>query len=226
VVLLLFRDERERTKAIFNDCLERFTALADAWGIGGALFYLGRLAGLNEDWIGARDLYISSLEHCRLADDRVRVAVTLSFLADALHELGDAAAAVTALHEAVTLWRRLGASEQAARLEATLAEHLNSSRGRRMKLADATELGVGNRSTRHGVPNAHPGSSNSPAQLTRREREVLILLGNGHSNRDIARELIIGVRTVETHVEHILRKLNLQSRAQAMLLAREQSRVR
>jgi DNA-binding CsgD family transcriptional regulator len=50
--------------------------------------------------------------------------------------------------------------------------------------------------------------------LTGREREVMALLGRGYSNRQIAEELVIGVRTAETHVERILRKLNLENRGQ------------
>jgi DNA-binding NarL/FixJ family response regulator len=63
---------------------------------------------------------------------------------------------------------------------------------------------------------------NGPSVLTPREREVLNLLAKGMNNRQIADELVIGVRTAETHVERILRKLNLENRAQAMLWAREQ----
>jgi class 3 adenylate cyclase len=61
-----------------------------------------------------------------------------------------------------------------------------------------------------------------PSVLTPREREVLKLLAKGMNNRQIADELIIGVRTAETHVERILRKLDLENRAQAMLWARGQ----
>jgi DNA-binding NarL/FixJ family response regulator len=66
-------------------------------------------------------------------------------------------------------------------------------------------------------------ATDGPAVLTPREREVLNLLAKGMNNRQIADELIIGVRTAETHVERILRKLNLDNRAQAMLWAREQA---
>jgi DNA-binding NarL/FixJ family response regulator len=59
--------------------------------------------------------------------------------------------------------------------------------------------------------------------LTVREQEVFALLGRGYSNREIADELVISVRTAETHVERILHKLGLDNRAQAMLLAREQA---
>jgi len=48
--------------------------------------------------------------------------------------------------------------------------------------------------------------------LTRRERDVLALLVEGHADREIAAELFIGRRTVETHVAAILNKLGLDSR--------------
>jgi predicted ATPase/DNA-binding CsgD family transcriptional regulator len=61
--------------------------------------------------------------------------------------------------------------------------------------------------------------------LSAREREVLMLLARGYSNQQIADELIIGVRTVETHVARVIRKLDVKNRAQAMLWAREHGLV-
>jgi DNA-binding NarL/FixJ family response regulator len=49
------------------------------------------------------------------------------------------------------------------------------------------------------------------AQLTSREREVLILIAEGQSNKEIANKLGIGVRTIETHRERIMRRLNIHS---------------
>ncbi|HEY8482805.1 MAG TPA: response regulator transcription factor [Spirillospora sp.] len=57
------------------------------------------------------------------------------------------------------------------------------------------------------------------ASLTAREREILILLAQGGSNRDIAEKLMISERTARTHVSNILTKLQLSSRTQAALLA-------
>ena len=50
--------------------------------------------------------------------------------------------------------------------------------------------------------------------LTEREEEVLRQLALGHTNQEIAAALTISVRTVEMHRSHVLRKLNLQTRAQ------------
>jgi DNA-binding NarL/FixJ family response regulator len=58
-----------------------------------------------------------------------------------------------------------------------------------------------------------------PARLTPRERQILALLGEGHSNREIATILVISERTARTHVSSVLSKLNLNSRTQAALLA-------
>jgi two-component system, NarL family, response regulator LiaR len=55
--------------------------------------------------------------------------------------------------------------------------------------------------------------------LTEREMEVLHLLVQGHSNKEIARTLQIAEDTVKVHVKHILAKLGVQSRTQAVLYA-------
>jgi two-component system nitrate/nitrite response regulator NarL len=49
------------------------------------------------------------------------------------------------------------------------------------------------------------------AQLTSREREVLVEIAEGKSNKEIADRLGIGVRTIETHRERIMRRLNIHS---------------
>ena len=49
------------------------------------------------------------------------------------------------------------------------------------------------------------------AQLTTREREVLVQIAEGRSNKEIADHLKIGVRTIETHRERIMRRLNIHS---------------
>ena len=55
--------------------------------------------------------------------------------------------------------------------------------------------------------------------LSPRERDVLELIARGHSNRQIARDLLIGEQTVKTHVRSILAKLGLQDRVQAAVFA-------
>lgn len=61
----------------------------------------------------------------------------------------------------------------------------------------------------------------SEETLTQREGEVLRLIGRGLSNKEIARDLSLSVSTVKHHVHHVLEKLQLPRRAQAMRRVRE-----
>ena len=52
------------------------------------------------------------------------------------------------------------------------------------------------------------------SRMTARERQIVRLVAQGRSNREIAAELVVSERTVEKHVSNILSKLNFQSRLQ------------
>ncbi|HEX5741640.1 MAG TPA: response regulator transcription factor [Pilimelia sp.] len=60
--------------------------------------------------------------------------------------------------------------------------------------------------------NADPAADPELDRLTNREREVLRLLARGYAYKEIARELYISVKTVETHVSSVLRKLQMSNR--------------
>ena len=51
-------------------------------------------------------------------------------------------------------------------------------------------------------------------RLSQREREVLRLIARGYAYKEVARELFISIKTVETHVSSVLRKLQLSNRHQ------------
>jgi DNA-binding NarL/FixJ family response regulator len=56
--------------------------------------------------------------------------------------------------------------------------------------------------------------------LTEREQEVLVLLAQGHSNREIAESLVVAEGTIKNHVSNILSKLQAENRTQAADIAR------
>jgi DNA-binding NarL/FixJ family response regulator len=68
-------------------------------------------------------------------------------------------------------------------------------------------------------PSSGPRSHPSAQRLTDREREVLVQIALGRSNREIARALVVSEKTVKTHVSNLLMKLGVQDRTQAALYA-------
>ena len=74
-------------------------------------------------------------------------------------------------------------------------------------------------SRRLGKRGARPSTRENPAGLTRRELEVLPLVAQGLSNREVADRLVVSTRTVEHHVAAILHKLDARTRAEASATA-------
>jgi DNA-binding NarL/FixJ family response regulator len=73
--------------------------------------------------------------------------------------------------------------------------------------------------SRFAVSLAPPTTPPELAQLTAREREVLLLVAAAHSNAEIAAQLHVGDETVKTHVSRVLAKLGLRDRVHAVAYA-------
>jgi ATP/maltotriose-dependent transcriptional regulator MalT len=114
--------------------------------------------------------------------------------------LGQRDAAVAHLVSAYRTARKLGARPLATRIAQTL-ESLGEPLVERLGQGAAGRLGSGD--------------------LTRRQREILRGIALGHTNAEIARELVLSPRTVETHVANILATLDSRSRAEAVRRATE-----
>ncbi len=104
-----------------------------------------------------------------------------------------------------------------ARAALTAFETLGAARDADQAAARLRELGV---TAARGGPAGH-------GKLTRREREVLALLGEGLSNRELAERLVLSRKTVERHVRNVLSKLGLRNRAEAAAyVVRHDARMR
>ena len=99
-----------------------------------------------------------------------------------------------------------------------------------LKGAEVDEIAAAVRAAHHGqvhldarvarmLTRSLVGPKEGLSALTPREREVLVLVAEGRSNREIATALTISERTVQTHIRSILAKLGLRSRTQAALVA-------
>jgi DNA-binding CsgD family transcriptional regulator len=124
--------------------------------------------------------------------------------------LTEALAAAGRREEAQREWRAAAAT--ANRLGAAPLVHALAELARRARLSAAADG-----PSRRPVPVA--GGRRDMASLTEREREVLSLLARGRSNREIAAELFISVKTASVHVSHILGKLGAASRTEAAAVA-------
>ncbi|MGW4209005.1 response regulator [Lentzea sp. NPDC004789] len=99
-----------------------------------------------------------------------------------------------------------------------------------LKDAEADQVGAAVRAATRGQVHLDPAVARTLTRslvapqrtataLTPREREILVLVAHGKSNRDIADSLVISERTARTHVSNVLNKLGLASRTQAALWA-------
>jgi two-component system, NarL family, response regulator DevR len=122
------------------------------------------------------------------------------------------------------------------RIEAALLDRLleSGALGVALKTGDARDLteaigrvAAGERYVDRRLGGTPDGCGRSPVSaLSEREREVLRMIGAGHSNSAIAKQLYLSPHTVRTHVRNALRKLGVSTRAQAVLaLERAELRI-
>jgi len=121
--------------------------------------------------------------------------------AEAHATAGDREAAAVAARDALERARGLGAGWLAGELEGLAARA-------RLRVEDAAEAAP-----------AEPPAAEDPFGLTDRERQVLVLLAEGATNREIGARLFMAEKTASVHVSRILAKLDVRSRTQAAAVA-------
>jgi ATP/maltotriose-dependent transcriptional regulator MalT len=161
-------------------------ALGDVAGAGEALVELGAIAEA-------------------LASEPVAASLRLAEGALAAAE-GDLDRARRALEDAVDLFARSGAPFEAASARRELARVLRALGREDAAREEEQDAAAALRSLGSGAPAAGDDG------LSPRELEILRLLANGRSNEEIARELVLSVRTVERHVSNIYAKLRLSGK--------------
>jgi DNA-binding CsgD family transcriptional regulator len=137
---------------------------------------------------------------------------------------GEPVTALGRLRPALRVWRHLGLRYDEARTRLNIARCLRQlgDEATAMLEFDAAArilTALGAQPDLDGAQALPPGTTAAPHGLTGRELEVLRLVATGLKNREIADELSVAVRTVETHVSRILTKLGVATRAAATAYA-------
>ena len=155
------------------------------------------------------------------------LAATLAHAQGAVELAGaDPGAALPALRRAARAWQGLGAPYELARtreLAGLACRVLGDEEGAALELdaARVTYERLGAAPDLVRLDALGPGPAQDACGLTGRELEVLRLVAAGQTNKAIAAELVLSVRTVDRHVSNIFSKLGVSSRAAAASYAHE-----
>ncbi len=215
--------------ALHEQSLALFRTQGYRWGTAWQLWSLGALAHRRGNDALARENFAESLALYRALDDRRGIAQSLEGLATIVFVAGRMNETARVLSAAAAVRAELGAPlafsdrrEYDRMLESVKvsvsAEEFERewSSGRSFEPDDAIRFALD--AAQHAITRGRsPKKSRDP--LTSREREVATLIARGLSNRAIATKLSISERTSISHVEHIMNKLGLHSRAQIAVWA-------
>jgi non-specific serine/threonine protein kinase len=238
------QDDYARAADLYEQQLALFQAQRDQHGAAWSSQYLGLVAQAQGDHERAGGLYRQALALRRTLGDAGGIAGSLEGLAEvaraqdqperAARLFGVAAALRETIGYALFPNERVDQERTLAGLRARLGEEAIAAalaEGRAMRLEEAIDYGLapaGTPAVASAAPAARPkepATANLSMLLSRREREVALLVARGLTNRQIAEELVISEWTADSHVRHILAKLGVRSRAQVAAWATEQGLV-
>jgi len=226
----------DQSSSHFEAALEECRASGNTYGAGMVLTSLAKVARSRGDYDRAAALFLESLRLRTDHGDKLGIAGCLRGLASvaALTRRFDRAArlfgAAEALRESIgaSVPRHHGRYDDAvADVRAGLGSEPFAAAwaaGRAMTAEEAVVDAEGLSEPRDATSTRH-SSDAKRVGLTPREVEVLCLIREGLSNREIAERLYIGERTAQTHVQHILDKLDLSTRAAAAAFAVEHALI-
>ena len=221
-----------RAEALCEENLAVFSDIEDEYGLAATRLSLGWIRMAQGDPLRAVPLEASAVCGYQALGERLYTAASLESLAAALGGLNQAGWSARFLGAAQTLRNTVGAptffADSAVRDQATTAAlaalgepmfEAAWSAGARASLDEIIAEASSFISTPSTANAAEPVVAAPPFSLTPREREVLRLLVEGHSNAEIGSALSISDKTVRNHVTSILTKLGVSSRTAAATFA-------
>jgi excisionase family DNA binding protein len=231
------RGDAARAEAMTEEALALARQLGDAFGVAVNLFNLGSRFVHAGDPRGAIDRFRECLQLTQELDERHLASRVLDGLGAALHLTGASRAAARLYGAAEALREQIG-DRLFADEAADLAPHLQAaqdalgmatyeavaSAGRSLPFEVAVAEAIALADSALAETSA-PAASSQLAGLTTREREVLRLLVDGRSDKEIANLLFISRSTASKHVAAILAKLDAESRTAAVTIAHRQQLI-
>jgi non-specific serine/threonine protein kinase len=217
--------ELDRAIELCEQCASRCQEAGEQWALGIAAWVRGGARWLSGDNEAAMEDALASLLIKESLGDRRAMTMCLDLIAVLLAARGDAGqgdfvraaelrGAGDAMWETLSAPPQLGPAYAAIRTgcadrcrEALGGERFEAAHRRGMAKSLAEAIAV----ARGEAPAAVPLE---PKPLTRREREIASLVAKGLGNREIAGQLFLSKRTVDSHLEHIFAKLSITSRTQ------------
>jgi DNA-binding CsgD family transcriptional regulator len=234
-LVAMYRGDYESAKTLIEESLSLFSELEDRWAISILLNNLGLTALHQGDDEQAARFQEESLALRKELNDRGGIAECLEGLAGVAGAQGKAPRAVRLWAAAEAVREGIGAPLPPGHrplYETYLTAARNQmgdasweaawAEGKMMTLERAVEYALESEWPSPSAASSREiaSSGKPPHGLTRREKEISALLARGlTTNRQIASELVISERTIETHVRNTLKKLGLESRAQLAVWA-------
>lgn len=216
--------ELDAASTVASELYDHCVATGSRWQLSYALWVTSLIGLLRGELEQAETGASEAIRIKRDFQDTLGLALTIDLLAWTTVTRGDARRGATLLGGASLIWQTVGSRSIGSPHLIQMGEHYESVA--RMAVGDAEFHAAFERGTALAVDDVialalreRPAPAPAPTPrastvLTRREREVAALVGEGLSNKEIAGKLVISVRTVEAHVEHILTKLDFTARTQ------------
>ncbi len=217
----------EESLAIAGETMNSDSGATTLFRLGRAVFWQGdlaRSATLFKDSLALRKQRADKAGIAACLDALAGVAVMGERLEEAARLFGAAQALRETIRNPVAPAQRAEYDRHVASVQARLDETILAkawAEGRAMGLNEAIEYARALKVSLPAAKSAPVAGTRGAAVLTPREQEVAALIAGGLTNREIASRLVIAERTAEGHVQSILNKLSVGSRAQIAVWAVE-----